>query len=58
MHWPLTYAIGDPEGFVACLTGGWLMHEADGGTSTAAGLAEITFTSRSAAGRGRPPPTT
>ncbi|HEY8801858.1 MAG TPA: ester cyclase [Candidatus Dormibacteraeota bacterium] len=37
-----TYAVGDPEGFVACLTGGWLMHEADGGASTAADLAEIT----------------
>lgn len=37
-----TYAVGDPEGFVACLTDDWLMHEADGGTSSAADLAEIT----------------
>jgi hypothetical protein len=31
-----TYAVGDPEGFVACLTDDWLMHEAAGD------LAEIT----------------
>jgi hypothetical protein len=37
-----TYAVGDPEGFVACLTGDWLMHEADGGRSTVADRAEIT----------------
>jgi SnoaL-like polyketide cyclase len=37
-----TYAVGDPEGFVACLTGEWLIQVADGGTSTAADLAEIT----------------
>jgi predicted ester cyclase len=37
-----TYAIGDPDGFVACLADDWLMHEADGETSTAADLAEIT----------------
>jgi predicted ester cyclase len=37
-----TYAVGDPEGFVACLTDDWLMHEADGGTSSAGDLAEIT----------------
>jgi predicted ester cyclase len=37
-----TYAVGDPEGFVACLADGWLMHEAGGGTSSAADLAEIT----------------
>jgi hypothetical protein len=37
-----TYAVGDPEGFVACLADSWLMHEAGGGTSSAADLAEIT----------------
>jgi predicted ester cyclase len=37
-----TYAIGDPDGFVACLTDDWVMHEAAGGTSTVADLAEIT----------------
>jgi predicted ester cyclase len=37
-----TYAVGDPAGFVACLADDWLMHEADGETSTAADLAEIT----------------
>ena len=36
-----TYAVGDPEGFVACLADNWLMHEASG-TSSAADLAEIT----------------
>jgi len=37
-----TYAVGDQEGLVACLTDDWLMHDAGGGTSTAADLAEIT----------------
>ncbi len=41
-----TYAVGDPDSFVACLTDDWLMHEADGGTSTAADLAEITLRHR------------
>jgi predicted ester cyclase len=37
-----TYAEGDVEGLVACLNDGWLMHDADGRTSGAAALAEIT----------------
>lgn len=37
-----TYAVGDPDGLVACLADDWLLHDADGGTSTAEDVAEIT----------------
>ncbi len=37
-----SYAIGDADAFLACLTDKWLMHETDGGSSTAAEVAEIT----------------
>lgn len=37
-----TYRDGDVDGFLACLSPGWVVHEADGSTSTASDLAEIT----------------
>jgi predicted ester cyclase len=37
-----TYAEGDVEALVACVDDGWLMHDADGETSGAADLADIT----------------
>jgi predicted ester cyclase len=37
-----SYRDGDPAGFLACLAPGWLVHEADGSTSSAEALAEIT----------------
>jgi predicted ester cyclase len=37
-----SYADGDPEALLACLAPGWVVHERDGSTSTAADLAEIT----------------
>lgn len=37
-----TYVVGDADGFLACLTDDWQMHEADGEISTGADLAELT----------------
>jgi predicted ester cyclase len=37
-----TYRDGDEAGFLACLAAGWLVHEADGSTSSAEDLAEVT----------------
>jgi SnoaL-like domain len=40
--WMETYAHGDADGLLACLTEGWVLHERDGGMSTRADIAEIT----------------
>lgn len=37
-----TYAAGDADGLVECLADDWVMHDADGSTSGAAELADIT----------------
>ncbi|MGZ4144668.1 MAG: ester cyclase [Actinomycetota bacterium] len=37
-----TYAHGDAEGLLNCLTGDWVLHEEDGTTSSRSDLAEIT----------------
>lgn len=37
-----TYRDGDAAGLLACLGPGWVVHEADGSTSSAEDLAEIT----------------
>ena len=37
-----TYADGDAEALLACLTGDWVLHEEDGSTSSRSDLADIT----------------
>ena len=37
-----TYAAGDADGLLACLTGDWVLHEEDGSTTSREAIAEIT----------------
>ena len=37
-----TYAAGDPESLLACLSDDWVLHESDGTTTSRSDVAEIT----------------